>query len=102
MAAKSESKPKGKPRGKGRPIQKGQVLNPTGRPKKTQAERDLIEACKDHCNEALETILQVMRNGETEKNRLTAAETVIERAYGRPVQPSDVNLSGGVAFTWQS
>lgn len=44
MASKNESKAKIKQRGKGKPIQKGQVLNPTGRPKLPEEIRAMKEA----------------------------------------------------------
>ena len=91
-AQNSKIKAKGKPRG--RPIAKGQVLNAGGRPKKTEAELDLIAACKAKTPEALEVMVDMMHNGEKENNRLTAAMAIIERAYGKPVQPQDVNLTG--------
>ena len=89
-AAKSEIK--AKPRG--RAIVKGQVLNPTGRPKKTPQELDLIAACKAKTLDALAVITDIMTNGEKEQTRLAAALSIIERAYGKPVQPQDVNLTG--------
>ena len=70
---------KAKPRGK--PITKGQVLNPGGRPKKTEQELDLIAACKTKTVQALEVILELMNHGEREQTRLTAALAIIERAY---------------------
>ena len=74
----------------------GQSGNPGGRPKKTQEEIDLIAACKSKAGAALETILQIMATG-AEKNRLAAAQVVIERAYGKPVQPQDIDLKGHLA-----
>ncbi len=97
-ASKSEEKavPVGKPRG--RPIQKGQVLNPTGRPKKTAQELDLIAACKSKTLDALAVIEGIMSNGETEKNKLSAALAIIERAYGKPVQPTDAKIDATVTI----
>lgn len=92
MTTAQKSKNKAKPRGK--PIAKGQVLNPGGRPKKTAEELDLIAACKAKTPDALDVMVNMMRNGEQEKNRLTAAMAIIERAYGKPVQPTDMHLSG--------
>jgi hypothetical protein len=89
-----KSKTKAKPRG--RPIAKGQVLNPGGRPKKTPEELDLIAACKAKTPEALSVITDIMVNGEKEQTRLTAALAIIERAYGKPVQPQDVALTGDI------
>ena len=92
MKTTQNSKTKAKPRGK--PIAKGQVLNPGGRPKKTPQELDLIAACKAKTPEALTVIADIMTNGEKEQTRLAAALSIIERAYGKPVQPQDVNLRG--------
>ena len=68
--------------------------NPAGRPKKTAQELDLIAACKSRTPEALGVITDIMNNGEKEQTRLAAALSIIERAYGKPVQPQDVNVSG--------
>lgn len=92
MTTAQKSKLKAKPRGK--PITKGQVLNPGGRPKKTAQELDLIAACKAKTPEALGVIVDIMTNGEKEQTRLTAALSIIERAYGKPVQPQDVSMTG--------
>ena len=70
--------------------------NPAGRPKKTAQELDLIAACKAKTPAALDVIVDIMANGEKEQTRLAAALSIIERAYGKPVQPQDVNLSGVV------
>ena len=73
--------------------------NPSGRPKKTAQEFELIAACKAKTSEALAVILDIMQNGEKEQTRLAAAQSVIERAYGKPVQPQDVSLTGSLLFT---
>ena len=64
----------------------GQSGNPSGRPKRTKEELDLIAACKERAPQALDVLMEVMTNGENERNRITAAVTIIERAYGKPVQ----------------
>ena len=81
---------------------KGKSGNPGGRPAKTVEELDLIAACKQRTPEALSVILYVMNNGEQEKNRLVAAQSIIERAYGKPVQPQEVAHSGIVTFGWMA
>lgn len=100
METTQKSGGKAKPRG--RPIQKGQVLNPGGRPKKTDEELDLIAACKAKTPQALAVMSEIMTSGEQEKNRLTAAMAIIERAYGKPVQPQDIDLTGNITFGWLS
>jgi hypothetical protein len=86
-----------KPRGK--PFAKGQSGNPTGRPPKTREELDLIAACRDRAPEALEAMVQIMTNGESERNRLAAAMAIIERGYGKPEQPvtGDVGVFSVIA-----
>lgn len=76
----------------------GTSPNPGGRPKRTPEELDLIAACKAKTPDALDVILDIMQNGEKEQTRLAAAQSVIERAYGKPTQPQDVNLSGSMLF----
>jgi hypothetical protein len=44
MLSKNQIKTKNKPRGKGKPIQKGEVRNPTGRPKLPEEIRAMKEA----------------------------------------------------------
>ena len=77
---------------------KGASGNPGGRPKKTEEELDLIAACKAKTPSALAVMVDIMENGDKEATRLQAAQAIIERAYGKPVQPQDVSLSGGLLF----
>ncbi len=80
----------------GKPFAKGTTGNPGGRPKRTEQELDLIAACKAKTPQALDTMVEIMQNGEVEKNRLAAAQAIIERAYGKPVQPNE--LSGNIGL----
>lgn len=48
--------------------------------------RTLGELAREHTGEALETILAVMRSGETDAIRLAAAVQLLDRGYGRPAQ----------------
>ena len=76
-------------------FRKGQSGNPGGRPKRTQEELDLVAACKDRTPAALAVIESIMMEGENERNRLAAAQSIIERAYGRPVQPTEISGKDG-------
>ncbi len=80
------------PRGKS--FAAGTSGNPSGRPKRTEEEFELIAACKAKAPAALGVIENIMINGESEKTRLTAAIAIIERAYGKPKQEQDVNVAG--------
>jgi hypothetical protein len=72
----------------------GKSGNPRGRPKQTPQELDLIAACKEKTPDALNVILDIMQNGEKEQTRLSAAQSIIERAYGKPTQPQDIKIAG--------
>lgn len=76
-------------------FKKGQSGNPSGRPKRTVEELDLIAACKAKTPAALETIVEIMYNGEQEKSRLTAAQYIIDRGYGKPVQQTELTGKNG-------
>lgn len=65
---------------------KGRSGNPGGRPAKTKEEYDLIAACKAKTPDALSTIVRIMEEGESERNRLASAKYIIDRAYGKAVQ----------------
>ena len=85
---------------RGRPFKKGVSGNPGGRPKRTQEEVDLMEACKQKTPEALAVIVDLMENGTNERVRLQAA-FLIERGWGKaplhvevkpvPIIPRDID-----------
>lgn len=63
---------------------KGESGNPGGRPKELGHVRELARA---HTEEALATLVEIMRNGETDRARAAAAEVLLDRAWGRAAQP---------------
>jgi hypothetical protein len=97
-AENSGKSAKAKPRG--RAFAKGQSGNPGGRPARTAAELDLIAQCKEKTPRALEVLERIMESAEKDRDRLTAALAIIERAYGKPVQPTDNEHSGAIKFGW--
>lgn len=64
----------------------GESGNPGGRPKKTEEQRTLEAMCRERTTEALATVLTIMAEGENERNKLSAAQFVIERGWGKAVQ----------------
>ena len=93
MAENSKKQPRGKP------FAKGQTGNPGGRPKKTPEEVSLIEACKAKTPSALRVIENLMLTASSDSVRLSAALAIIERAWGKPVQPTDNHHSGDLQIT---
>jgi hypothetical protein len=75
---------------------KGRSGNPGGRPKKTKEELDLVAACKEKTPAALAVIESIMNKGENERNRITAAIAIIERGYGKAIQPTENKHSGSI------
>ncbi|MBK8810770.1 MAG: hypothetical protein IPN69_08580 [Acidobacteria bacterium] len=73
----------------------GQTGNPGGRPKKTQEELDLVEACKGKTPAALAVIEKIMTSGSNERNQLSAALAIIERAWGKAIQPQTLSGPNG-------
>lgn len=96
MAESNQKTTKGKRGGNtGNGFKPGQSGNPGGRPKRTQQELDLIAACKERTPAALAVIESIMLEGENERNKLAAAQAIIERAYGKAVQPVEASGRDG-------
>jgi hypothetical protein len=74
-------------------FRKGKSGNPGGRPKKKPEDYDLEMACKDMTPQAFETLACIMEKGEIERNRMIAAQMIIERAHGKPRQITEFNGS---------
>ena len=61
----------------------------------------LSELAREHTLEALDTVLTVMREGETDAIKLAAAVHILDRGYGRVTAPVEVtsNTSGLMTMT---
>ena len=71
------------------PWKPGQSANPHGRPPRDVQQSALLARIGDHGDEALDTIIQVMRKtraGPGDATRLRAAMDVLDRIIGRPTQ----------------
>ena len=75
---------------------KGQSGNPGGRPKD---EYGLKELAKAKTKEAIETIIEIMRDKEApHAARLNAACALLDRGHGKPVQMTEVTGKDGGAI----
>ena len=73
-------------------FEKGKSGNPSGRPKQTQQELDLIKACREKTPKALDKLESLM-DSENEGVALKASLAIIERAYGKPRQEIDMTTN---------
>jgi hypothetical protein len=70
-------------------FQKGQSGNPSGRPKR---DKDLAGRARQHTELALGTLVKCCQDEEAPwPARVTAASTILDRAYGKAPQTLDVN-----------
>jgi hypothetical protein len=53
---------------------------------------------KEYAVEMLETLAEIARNGESEAARVTAANALLDRAYGRPRQAVELTGENGGAI----
>ena len=79
-------------------FKKGKSGNPNGRPKKGQEQLNLEKLCREKTPEALGTILSIMQDGENERNKLSAAQYIIDRGWGKAKETvSLTDPDGGAA-----
>lgn len=58
----------------------------------SQAKRELAEMAKGKAEQALNVLAEIMLNGESEAARVSAANAILDRGYGKPFQ--SVQISG--------
>jgi hypothetical protein len=79
------------------PFKKGQSGNPEGRPRgQMRAIANLAVEARKHSLVALKTIVEICKNGESQTVRLAAANSILDRGFGRPTQSIDLSSDGPV------
>lgn len=56
----------------------------------SQAKRAISEMAEKHGEAALQVLVDVAKEGESEGARVSAANAILDRAYGRPKQSMDM------------
>jgi hypothetical protein len=69
-------------------FRKGQSGNPGGRPRSLAS---VMHAARRHTLEAIQTEVKLMRSAESESVKLSAAEAILSRGWGKPVQAFQVD-----------
>ena len=86
---------------------------PTGRPRGSTSKHKLkLQAlAREYTEVALRTLVEICRRGDTDKARVDAADKLLDRGWGKPVQAihgsgddgeHEVNLKHGVSDELQS
>jgi len=68
-------------------------ISQTGVRKRAKTRLDVVELAKAHTESAIETIRDVMVNGENEYLRLKAAESMLDRGWGKSAIQQEVKHS---------
>ena len=55
---------------------------------------NLSELARQHTNDALDTLVEVMKSGQSDAARIAAATAILDRGYGRPTTTQVDNLIG--------
>jgi len=75
-------------------FKKGSSGNPSGRPKVLLADgRSLSDIAKQHTEAAVQALVDVLTDGESEAARVSAANSLLDRGWGRPKQDIGVEVS---------
>ena len=72
--------------GSGRPV--GAVNKAT-----TELRLNLSELARQHTNDALDTLVDVMKSGQSDSARIAAATAILDRGYGRPTKTTSLEVN---------
>ena len=71
--------------GSGRPV--GAVNKAT-----SELKLNLSELAREYTNDALETLSEVMKSGQSDSARIAAATAILDRGYGRPTKITSLEV----------
>ena len=77
----------------GKGFKPGQSGNPLGRARMPE---ELKKAFQARSQDALNTLVDVMINGDKNADRIKASDSILDRAWGKPAQTIDGSLNTGV------
>ena len=68
---------------------------PTGAVNKATSELkfNLSELARQHTNDALDTLVDVMKSGQSDAARISAATAILDRGYGRPTKTTSLEVN---------
>jgi len=72
------------------PLAKGQSGNPNGRPKII---REVAELARDCSREVIARLKEIALTSDNEAAAIRASEVLLERGFGKAIQPIDTNAS---------
>ena len=74
---------------------------PTGAVNKATSELklNLSELARQHTNDALDTLVEVMKSGQSDSARIAAATAILDRGYGRPTKTTSLEVNAPFAPT---
>lgn len=74
-----------------------------GRPKgqRNKATAEIKAIAQKYTVEAMKTLTDILKNGQSEQARIAAARELLDRGYGKPAQAVTGDGGGPIVIQWQ-